>query len=347
MSKRIFASTFISIALLLAFVPHHSVVTAGVFDWSALVAGEAVADLTAADSTTDTTTKDSDAPRKGGNGFVRVMSAPFRALGRLFGGGKKNEQQARAISNKDAKKFESAPLTRIKDATTPVVTPDSNSASANSAPTTTPSSAAEFERHLNNARAMLTAGDVDNAISELTTATAINQKSAAANNLLGVAYESKGWRDSALRSFEMAVTLDENNPEHLNNLGFLLYKNGDYERATKYLKRAAKSAKNNPRIWNNLGLVYCEREKFDDAYRSFVQAAGEYQGRLNIAAQLQQRGHAQDAIKHLEKAQALRPNSSEVLAKLVTLYEMTGRPADAENARRAIVALKTFADANK
>jgi Flp pilus assembly protein TadD len=222
------------------------------------------------------------------------------------------------------------------------VTPDSNSASANS----TPPSTAEFEKHLSKARELLVAGDVNNAINELTTATAINQKSAEANNLLGVAYESKGWRDSALRSFEMAVTLDEDNPEHLNNLGFLLYKNGDYERATKFLKRAAKLG-NNPRIWNNLGLVYCEREKFDDAYRSFVQAAGEYQGRLNIAAQLQQRGHAQDAIKHLEKAQALRPNSSEVLAKLVTLYEMTGRPADAENARRAIVALKTFADANK
>jgi hypothetical protein len=36
-----------------------------------------------------------------------------------------------------------------------------------------------------------------------------------------------------------------------------------------------------------------------------------------------------------------------VLAKLADLYQQTGRPTDAENARRAIVALKTFADANK
>jgi Flp pilus assembly protein TadD len=343
MTKRIFASTFLSIALLLGFAQHHSVATAGAFDWPALVAGEAAADLTAADSNNDGTTKDNATTKKDGNGFVRVISAPFRALGRLFGGGKKNEQQARRISNKEAEQFETKPLTRIKDATTPVATPDSNSASANS----TPSSVAEFEKHLNKARELLVAGDVNNAISELTTATAINQKSAEANNLLGVAYESKGWRDSALRSFEMAVTLDEDNAEHLNNLGFLLYKNGDYERATKFLKRAAKIAKNNPRIWNNLGLAYCEIEKFDDAYRSFAQVAGEYAGRLNIATQLQQRGHAKDAIKHLEKAQALRPNSPEPLARLVSLYEMTGRPTDAENARRAIVALKTFADANK
>jgi len=62
---------------------------------------------------------------------------------------------------------------------------------------------------------------------------------------------------------------------------------------------------------------------------------------------LQQRGYAQDAIKHLERAQALKPNSVDVLNKLVALYEMTGRHTDAESTRRSLVALKTFADANK
>jgi Flp pilus assembly protein TadD len=281
------------------------------------------------------------APKKQGNAFVRALTSPFRAIGRLFGGGKKNDQQARRTSNKDAGKFEANNMTRIKDATTPLVVPDSN------APAGTQSSAADFERHLSKARELLKAGDFNNAIVELTTATSINQRSAEANNLLGISYETKGWRDSALKSFETAVTLAENNAEYLNNLGYLLYKSNDYERATKFLKRAAKTAKNNARIWNNLGLAYCERGKFDDAYKSFVEAGGEYSGRLNIAAQLQQRGYAKDAIKHLEKAQALKPNSSEVLNKLVALYDMTGRQTDAENARRTIVALKTFADANK
>ena len=145
----------------------------------------------------------------------------------------------------------------------------------------------------------------------------------------------------------MAVELDENNPDHLNNLGFLLYKSGEYERATKFLKRAAKIAKNNPRMWNNLGLVYCERGKFDDAFESFARAVGEFIGHVNVAMQLQQHGYAKEAIKHLQKAQAMNPNSADVLTKLVALYEMTGRPTDAETARRSLVALKTFADANK
>ena len=346
MSKKAFASSLLAVYLVFAFVQHHTTANAGIFDWSASVAEEvAVDEPVAVDADNDGTTKDSadTSTKKRGNGFVRVLSAPFRALGRLFGGGgKKNDQQSRRISNKEAEKFESKALTRIKDATTPPV----ETAPANSAPTT-PSSTAEFENYLNRARQLLLAGDVNGAINELTSATAINQRSAEANKLLGVAYESKGWRDSALRSFEMAVTLDEDNPEHLNNLGFFLYKTGEYERANKYLKRAAKIAQNNPRIWNNLGLVQCERGKFDDAYKSFVRAVGEYQGRMNIAAQLQQRGHAKEAIKHLEYAQAMQPNSTDVLNKLVSLYEMTGRPSDAETARRTLIALKTSAEANK
>ena len=346
MSKKTFASSLLAVVLLFAFVQHQTAANAGIFDWSALVAEQvAVDESTAVDATTDGTTNDSaDAKtKKDGNGFVRALSAPFRALGRLFGGGKKNDQQqVRRITNKDIEKLENTKLVRITDATTPVVAPAVSTAAPE-----TPSSVAEFEEHLNKARQLLQAGDANAAINELTTATTINQRSAEANKLLGVAYEAKGWRDSALRSFEMAVSLDENNPEHLNNLGFLLYKNGDYDRANRLLKKAAKIAKTNPRIWNNLGLVQCERGKFDDAYESFVRAAGEYQGRLNIAAQLQQHGRAKEAIKHLEYAQSMRPNSTDVLNKLVSLYEMTGRLSDAETARRTLIALKTSAEANK
>jgi Tfp pilus assembly protein PilF len=344
MSKKAFASTLLAVYLVFAFVQHNTTATAGVFDWSTLVVAEEAADAepAAVDSINDGTNKDSaDAStKKRGNGFVRALSAPFRAIGRLFGGGgKKNDQQSRRISTRDAEKFESTKLTRVIDANTPVATSPSSPG--------TPSSTAEFENYLNKARQLLLAGDGNGAINELTSATAINQRSAEANKLLGVAYESKGWRDSALRSFEMAVTLDEDNAEHLNNLGFYLYKTGEYERANKFLKRAAKTAKNNPRIWNNLGLVQCERGKFDDAYQSFVRAVGEYQGRMNIAAQLLQRGHAKDAIKHLEYAKAMQPNSTDVLNRLVSLYEMTGRQSDAETARRTLIALKTSAEANK
>src|SRR6476660_8390398 len=108
MSKKTLASSLLAVILLFAFVQHHTAANAGIFDWSALVAEQvAVDESTAVDSTADGTNKDSaDAKtKKSGNGFVRALSAPFRALGRLFGGGKKNDQQqVRRITNKDTDK---------------------------------------------------------------------------------------------------------------------------------------------------------------------------------------------------------------------------------------------------
>src|SRR5688572_2493796 len=42
-------------------------------------------------------------------GFARTLGAPFRALGRLFGGGKKKRNKPERISAKDIEKFTSVP----------------------------------------------------------------------------------------------------------------------------------------------------------------------------------------------------------------------------------------------
>ena len=289
------------------------------------------------------TLSSSDAPdgvgksEEDGNGFLRALKAPFKAIGRLFGGGKKNDGKLQRISKKDLKKFESVPAR--------AVTVSETSSDANPAPIAT--SGSEYSIHLNNGRERLNAGDFNAAITELSRAASLDPKSADAMNLLGVAYEGQGLRDRALQSFKAAIQADKNNAEYLNNYGFLLFKNNDFEEATKYLKRAAKLSPDDARIWNNLGLAQCRRGKFDDAFESFVRAVGEFNGHVNVAAQLLAHGYAKEATNHLEKAQKMQPNSADVLARLVRVYEMTGRVSDAETARRSIIALQTSADANK
>ena len=340
MAKRLFASSLISFALLFALVQHHSVTTAGVFDWSSLPFEEPLVD-TDTDADADETDDPAAEPqKKKGNSFVRAISKPFRAIGRFFGGGgKKNDEQlAKRSSSKDAAKFESVTVTRIKDARSDTQTLDSTSSSAD---------AEQANSSLQKARQFINAANFDAAIAELSTLASLTPSDAEVQNLLGIAFEGKGLRHRALEAFYHAVRLDDDNAQYLNNYGFLLYKNGDLETATKYLRRAAKRSPRDPRIWNNLGLTLSERGKFNDAYESFVRAVGPFHGHLNVAVKLQEKGQAKDAIKHLEKAQALRPNSIDVLSKLVSLYEMTGRISDAETARRSLVALKTFADANK
>ena len=335
MSKTTFASSLMAIILFFSFVAHHSVATAGGFDWAALTAAEAAAQAGENETAQDT----SEAPqKKKNNSFARALGAPFRALGRLFGGSKKTEQSSsRKITEKEAATFESAKITRVKDAR--VETPDP-------APAVAMTDKAS-DVHLQRGRELLNAGKVNEAIAELTVAESANPKSAEIQNLMGVAYGSKGMNDRALKAFAAAVRADKNNAQYLNNYGFLLIQNRSFEAAVKHLKRASKIAPNDARIWNNLAIAQCQREKFDDAYQSFVQAVGEFDARVNMAAQLLRQGLGQEAIKHLEVAHTLRPNSTEVLTRLAGLYNMNGRISDAANARRSLLALQTSAEAQK
>ena len=341
MKNRTLASSLLAVIVLIVLVQQRSTVTAGAFDGitPAVVDTAAAGEVDAENDGDDTESDSSKAPaKKNGNGFVRALGAPFRAIGRLFSGGdKKNGQrQAQRGNARGEVKFESHKILRVNDA----LTQDS------SAPTS-PVLQSAANTPLQRGKELLMTRDLNGAIAQLSMAASSDSQSGEARNLLGVAFENKGLRQRALDSFKAAVQIDKNNAQYLNNYGFLLYRNGDLQEAAKQLKRALKYSPADARIWNNLALVQCQLGRFEDGYESFVHANGEYAGRMNIATQFLRWGYAKDAIKHLEKAQAIHPNSTDVLNQLAGLYEMTGRHTDAENTRRSLVALKTFAEANK
>ena len=289
--------------------------------------------------------------KKGGNGFVKVVTFPFRAVGRLFGfGGKKDPNKLERLTEKDVKKFETAKVTKITDARTPTAAPTSDGAAPEPAATDSTSSLnpdqALARIYLADGRKAFNNNDVNGAIGNLTHAVSLDPKLYDAHNLLGISYEMKGLRKLALESLEASLKGDKDQPEHLNDYGYLLMKNGDYEKAIKFLKRAVK-AKPDERFLNNLALAQVEAGKFDDAYKNFERAVGEFQGRLNIAIRLKRLGWDKKAIEHLEKARALKPESMAVLADLVVLYQRTGRTEDAAEANKTLITLRTTADASK
>lgn len=280
----------------------------------------------------DAASRDSDDQSKGDNAFVKVLKAPFKAISRLFGGGKKDDDKLQRLSRKDVKKFESVGAAKVIDArtTTGFETP-----------------AAPTQDNLERGRALLNSGNATDAITVLSTAISNDPALHEAYNLMGVAYEMKGLRDRAFESFEKALKADNDNGEYLNNLGYLYFKNGDNDKAAKYLKRAVKVAPQVQRYWNNLGLVQAQRAKFDDAYDCFVHAVGEYQGHINVANRSQSMGYDKTAIKHLEEARALRPATAEILLRLAVLYKRTGNDELAEEANKDLVAAKSQANATK
>jgi len=262
-----------------------------------------------------------DQPKKKGNKVVKVLTAPFKMFGRLFGGDDTNK--IHRMTEKDAERFESAGLTRIEDANNHPVKRDTSQASA--------------KEHLEAGREYLLENRYSEAITELTTAASLDPKLTEAHNLLGVAYDKKGFADRARDSFERAVKMEED-ADTLNNLGFSLYQNGNYRAAVDRLKRAAKLAPQDERILNNLGLAYCRLGKIDEAYKAFSRAMGPLTGNLNTAKMLERFGREDDAIRYYEAARQIDPMNSFALRRLADLYQRVGRATDSE-AVRATLAL--------
>lgn len=256
--------------------------------------------------------------KKGGNKIVKVLTAPFKAFGSLF---KRNDGKFQRMTEKDAEKFQSVGVERVD------YDRDRKLSAGGSA-----------KEHLETGRQLLLSGQVNDAITELSMAAALDPKLTEAHNLLGVAYDQKGLVDRAKASYEKAVKSDSDDPETLNNLGFSLYKAGNYRAAVDRLKRAAKLAPTDERILNNLGLALCRLGKFEDAYKSFARAGGPLTGNLNIAKMLERFGREDDAIKYYEDARTIDPNNSIALRRLADLYQRVGKTAEAEAARVALAA---------
>lgn len=291
----------------------------------------------------DAASQDTEESRqKGDNAFVRVLKFPVKAIGRLFGVGKKDDKKFQRLSRKDVEKFEAVGMSRVIDART---APDPAAASQENVPLDPALSSAR--ENLERGRTLLNNGNVNDAVTALSTAASSDPKLHEAHSLLGVAYEAKGMRDRAFKSLGMAVKGDADNAEYLNNLGYLHFKNGNYDKAAKYLKRAVKVAPEVQRYWNNLGLIQAQRRNFDDAYECFVRAVGEFDGHMNVANRSQSMGYDKTAIKHLEQARALRPTTAEILLRLAVLYKRTGNEALAAEANTALVAVRALANAKK
>jgi tetratricopeptide (TPR) repeat protein len=246
-------------------------------------------------------------PKKKGNKVVKVLTAPFKAFGKLFGGGDDTNKITR-MTEKDAERFESVGVTRIEDARNPAVKRDTSSPSARK---------------------------YGEAVSELSLAVSLDPKLSEAHNLLGVAYDKKGFAERAKDSFERAVKIDED-ADTLNNLGFSFYQSGNYRAAVDRLKRAAKLAPADERILNNLGLAYCRLGKIDEAYKAFARATGPLTGNLNTAKMLERFGREDDAIRYYEAARQIDPVNTMALRRLADLYQRVGRASDSEAARAAL-----------
>ena len=265
------------------------------------------------------------APKKKGGGlFGKIFKAPFKAVGKLFGKGGDDGKLAR-MTEKDGERFQSVGLVRVEDSNNPRPGVKDEGGAARD--------------YLERGRAMLEDGRLNEAIAELSRAASLDPKLSQAHSLLAVAYDRKGLRERADDSYRRAIDVNERDPEALNNLGYSLYLSGNYRAAVDKLKKAARLAPADARILNNLALAQTRLGKFDDAYRNFARAGGEFNGHANVAALLIRSGREEKAVEHLEAARKLQPESQNVLRQLAEVYERIGRADRAADARHTLAAI--------
>ncbi|HEY0080181.1 MAG TPA: tetratricopeptide repeat protein [Pyrinomonadaceae bacterium] len=309
--------------------------------------------------------------KKRGNGFVRVVTAPFRALGKLFGGGRKRktsegfaarkveagagaEQRQPTAVLPPAKQSEDLreKTENTLDAAKPVApAPDAASTLVASKPSTAKEALMEKPQqprewkpfiegvpsdHLSQGRALLYYGYLNEAIAELSVAATVGPDLVEANNLLGQAYDRTGQHRQAREYYERALSLAPYNSSVLHNLGYSLYLADDYGGALKRLKQAARAAPNDTRIAESIALVQYQRRNYEEAFKSFARVEGEFHARVKLAQMLTFDRLDKEAIKQYEAALRLQPASPVVLEQLAELYLRTGRTKDAESARRTL-----------
>ena len=345
MFKRLTVALVVMLALMIALDSQHRIVLSNVLsDSEVMVLSETTEG--------EPEPQELEKQKKDGNRFVKVVSFPFKAVGRLFGAGKKDENKLERLSKKDVEKFESVTMTRVVDARNvptaePATTTDSTNTEALNALDPDELKKIQAREHLQRGRELFIAEDINGAINSLSTAASLDRELWDAHHLLGIAYEIKGLRSKALASLAVALKGNNDQPEHLNDFGYILMNNGEYSRAVKHLKRAVKARPSDQRFLNNLGMALVQIGKLDEAYKYFEKAMGEFDGRMNMATRLVRLGHDKEAIQHLEKCRAIQPDNQDVLYPLTVLYTRNGRPEDAEDANKALLSSRATAAANQ
>lgn len=118
----------------------------------------------------------------------------------------------------------------------------------------------------------LDAGQVDQAISDLSQALSIDNHDDAALNNRGIAYNDKGQFDKAIADFTLAISLYPKDADAYANRGNVYANEHEYDAAIADYTRAISLDPKDARRFNNRGNVYNAKAEYDKAITDLSQA---------------------------------------------------------------------------
>lgn len=150
---------------------------------------------------------------------------------------------------------------------------------------------------------------------------------------LGNACRKISMPDSALFCYREASDRDTTNEKYANNLGVLCTEKRDWPGAAHAFKRVASISDTAYAALSSLGLVYINLGQMDDARKVLDQAVamrpGEFSAFYNRGLLEEIEADTAAALADYEKAVTCAPGLDDVYARIVQLYQWSGRPLNA------------------
>jgi len=155
-----------------------------------------------------------------------------------------------------------------------------------------------------------------------------------AYNNLGLAYDAGGRHNEALRAFITALKLDPENLEALGNLAVAYAKMGFLNEAKTFFGQILIRQPNDFKTHYALGKALDLLGDYDEAIKAYnksLSLAPDFvDAHLGIGIIFLKQKKFESALKELQTADMLRPNSSEILFNIVAVYQAMGQNHEAK-----------------
>jgi len=183
-------------------------------------------------------------------------------------------------------------------------------------------------------------GLVNEAIQEFQNTIALDPKQASAHVNLGKVYLQTGKLDNAKTEFEIAISLDPGSVEGFDSLAGIYMQQGHADQALDAVNTAYNLEPSNMKYVLDLAAIYQKLDKIDDSIELFKRGIdlnpreSFYYLDLGIAYYL--KGMYPDAVEMLKKASDLQPQNPDIFRKLGSVYSKLGQTELAnENIQKA------------
>ena len=165
-----------------------------------------------------------------------------------------------------------------------------------------------------------------------------------ARQLLANALQHSGGSREAIAIYHEILNDDPNQPATLSSLGAAYFRAGDHANCERYLREAIRLAPKDPDNFLNLSRFLALQQRETESNRLLQKCIQSFPDNLDIRMALGQglvrNGLSEQAIKHLAKITAARPNDFDAHYQLAVAYHHAKQYQSARASYRRALALK-------